>query len=94
MKTNTETYRVLINGDEFYLVSDEVEEHVLKAAEKVDAIIQELSPNESQIDKRKVATLAAVQLASELLHTQNDLAKRKEQEKDLASFVDHTIGSL
>ncbi len=92
MKTNTETYKVLINGDEFHLVSDEAEEHVLKAAEKVDAIVQELSAK--GIDKRKVAILVALQLASDLLHTQSDLAKCKQQEDALVSFVDHTIASL
>ncbi len=89
---NTETYKVLINGDEFHLVSDEAEEHVLKAAEKVDAIVQELSAK--GIDKRRVVILAALQLASELVHTQSDLAKRKQQEDALISLVDYTIASL
>lgn len=94
MKTNTETYKVLINGDEFHLVSDESQAHVLKAAERVDAIVQELSAKVSHIDKRKVAILAALQLASELLYIQDDLAQRKQKEDALALFIDHTVASL
>jgi cell division protein ZapA len=94
MKTNTETYKVLINGDEFNLVSDETEAHVLKAAERVNAIIKELSAGMSHVDKRKVAVLAALQLASELQHAKNDREKRKQQENSLVAYVDHTIASL
>lgn len=94
MKTNTETYKVLINGDEFHLVSDEPQAHVLEAAQRVDAIVQELSEKASHIDKRRVAILAALQLASELLRVQEDLARRKEKENALASFIDNTVASL
>ncbi|EKD49022.1 MAG: hypothetical protein ACD_64C00029G0003 [uncultured bacterium] len=94
MKTNTKAYKVRINGDEFHLVSDEAEAHVLKAAEKVDAIIKELSTGASRIDKRKVAILAALQLASELLHIQEALADHKQKESALALFIDHTVASL
>ena len=94
MKTNTETYKVLINDDEFNLVSDEAQAHVLKSAERVDGIIRELSAKVTHIDKRRLAILAALQLASELLHAQDDLAKRKEKEDALVLFVDHSIASL
>jgi cell division protein ZapA len=94
MKTNTETYKVLINGDELHLVSDESQAHVLKAAERVDAIMQELSAHASRIDKRRVAILAALQLASELLHAQEDLAHRQKKEDALAALIDRTVASL
>lgn len=94
MKTNTETYKVLINGDEFHLVSDESQAHVFKAAETVDAIVQKLSSQASHIDKRRVAILAALQLASELLKTQETLALKQEKENALAALIDHTVASL
>ena len=94
MKTNTETYKVVISGEELHLVSDESREHVLQAAQKVDAIVQQLSQGAGSIDKRRLSILAAVQLASELLHTQKDLESRKQKEDALASLIDRTVASL
>ncbi len=94
MKTNTETYKVLIHEDEYQLVSDEAETHVLKAAERVNEIMKKLASGAEAVNKRKVAVMAAIQLASELLHMQEDRAKREQQEKDLASLVEQSIASL
>jgi len=94
MKTNTETYKVLIHGDEYQLVSDESHEHVLKAAERVDALVRELNAQASHIDKRRVALLAALQLASELVHAQDALSSHQEKEDALVALIDTTVASL
>lgn len=94
MNTNTETYKVLINGDEFHLVSDEAETHVRQAVEKVNAVIKALTAGASHLDKRKVAVLAAVQLASELQQLQNDVAEIRRHESHLVSLVDRALTSL
>lgn len=93
MKTNTNTYKVLINGDEYQLVSDEAEAHVLKSAEKVNEIIEQLSAG-SNANKKMVAIVAALQLASEVLRLQEDKEKRQQHEKDLTALIDRSIASL
>ncbi len=94
MKTNTETYTVLIHEDEYQLVSDEAETHVLRAAEIVDELMKKMSAGAEVGNKRKVAVMAAIQLASELLHMQEDRVKREWQEKELILLVERSIASV
>ena len=91
---NTNSYKVVINNEEYNLVSDEGQARVALVAQVVDKTIQELSAQAPKLDKKKIAVLAALQIASELAHLRNVITEQQEQEMRLASLIDTTLLSL
>lgn len=81
MKTK-KSYKVTIFGDQYTLMSDESEQHVVQAAAIVDAIMKEIAQKSKISDPKKYAVFAALQLASKLTILEsevrsNDLAKER-----------------
>lgn len=84
------TYKLLIFGDHYSIVSDESQAQITKAAAQVDALMKEISAKATHVDEKRIAVLVALQLASKLLvlesnqeHTQGcheRLIDRLEQE--------------
>lgn len=91
---NTKSYKVVISGEEYSLVSDEGEARVAQAAQMVDEIIEQLSSQAAGLDRRKIAVLSALQIASLLLQNQDLIAQQKEQESKLVSLIDDKLLSL
>lgn len=91
---NTKSYKVVINNEEYNLVSDEGEARVAEAAKMVDTIIQQLSKQAPSLDKRKIAVLAALQIASTVLQHQDVIAQRSQLEDNLVSLIDSKLLSL
>ena len=91
---NTKSYKVVIGGEEYNLVSDEGEARIALSAQVVDGAIQALSAQAPKLDKRKIAVLAALQIASELLQTRTFIAEQQEQETRLASLINEKLLSL
>ena len=94
MKNESRSYKVHIFGEEYNLVSDEREEHVIKAASLVDDAMQAIAQNVETIDAKKSAVLAALQMASVSLHTEHELQKHKTAEKDFVTRMLNKIASL
>ena len=98
MNKETKNFKLHIFEDEFYLISDEPENHLNQAAHMVDLIMREIAQGVTHPDKQKVATLAALQLASQLLQSKNVFEKQQdEQQKDeqkLIAYLDKEISSL
>ncbi len=94
MNTNTKSYKVVINGEEYNLVSDEGESRILHAAALVDEVIATLSSQSEYVDKRKIATLAALQLACKYLLSEELLTQQKKQEDDLIAHIEQKLSSL
>lgn len=94
MNTNTKSYKVVINGEEYNLVSDEGESRILQAAALVDEVIATLSSQSEYVDKRKIATLAALQLACKYLLSEELLTQQKKQEDDLIAHIEQKLSSL
>ncbi len=94
MKNESRSYKVYIFGEEYNLVSDEREEHVIKAASLVDDAMQTIAQNVETIDAKKSAVLTALQMASVFLHTEHELQKHKIAEKDFVTRVLNQIASL
>lgn len=61
------TYKLLIFGDHYSIVSDESQAHITKAAAQVDALMKEISAKANHVDEKRIAVLVALQLASKLL---------------------------
>ncbi len=94
MNTNTKSYKVVIDGEKYNLVSDEGEVSVLKAAALVDEIMATLSSQLEHIDKRKIAVLAALQLASKCLNSENLLIQQKEQYDIMHAQIERMLSLL
>ena len=79
MTKQTKQYKITILDNEYSLVSDESEQHVRSTVEYVDSLMQEVLEKSRSADQTKVAVLAALQIASELLHLKEE-KKRNQQE--------------
>jgi len=78
MSAEIKKYKVRIFGELYSITSDEEEEFVLEVVSKVDSLMKEISIRHSMaIDTKKIAVLAAIKMAQELL----EINKEKAQEQ-------------
>ena len=61
------TYKLLIFGDHYSIVSDESQAQLAKSAAQVDALMKEIAAKAAHVDEKRIAVLVALQLASKLL---------------------------
>jgi Cell division protein ZapA. len=94
MKNESISYKVNIAGEEYNLISDEREEHVMQAASLVDSAVQAITQNMVTIDAKKAAILTALQMASTVLHTEQELQKYKIIENDFVTRMLNQMASL
>ena len=82
MSKKTNSYQVDIFGDQYSLASDESAEKVEQVAQLVDSLMKEISTKASLQDKKILAVLAALKVASSLLDLQEkqNLAHKKYDE--------------
>lgn len=71
-------YIVHILGDDYTIISDESENHIMASAKQVDDLMTDIFNKVSSADVKKLAVLAALRIASDLLHSQT-----QKQESDL-----------
>ena len=90
MKTS-KSCKVTILGNEYSLVSNEPEEHVINSADVVDSIMKEIVNGSKITDGRHVATLAALRLASQVLMLEKEIQKRQKNEQFLIDYLDQEI---
>ena len=94
MKTEAKSYKVIIFEEEYNLVSDEQQDHILEAAALVDQMMNELSSHAPRSQKHKLAVLTALQCASKMIQATQSLQKRKKHEKELVNRTEQIISSL
>jgi cell division protein ZapA (FtsZ GTPase activity inhibitor) len=73
-----QTVHVRVFDEQYSLVTDEPSEHLERAAELVDSLMRE-TVQAGFRDKHKVAVLAALQLASKMLHKEFSAQDHKEK---------------
>ncbi len=78
MICDTKKYKVTIFGESYVLVSDEPEGRLSRSTALVDALMQDIAQQSGITDVKKLAVLAALQVASTLArleaHLDDDLA--------------------
>lgn len=87
MKT-AQHYKVTIFGDQYSLVSDESQEHMIKAAQLIDSLMRDVSSKATNADAKKIAVLVSLQIASTLLKLESSAVQDKEKQKQLIEFID------
>lgn len=88
------TYKLLIFGDHYSVVSDESNAQITKAASMVDAMMKEISSKASQVDEKRIAVLVALQMASRLLALESQIENTSERHKELVDRIEHECIAL
>lgn len=91
MNKSMQTYTVRILNDEYALRSDESAEHIQHVARIVDAIMQEIVGNGSGMEVKKQAVLAALSLASKVVHLENQARAFEQRCTHLTHLVDRAL---
>jgi len=77
MEKSMKAYQLEIFGDNYSLVSDESEEHVISAAQLVDKYMKEIADKVTIKNQQRIAVLAAVRIASILLYKEATLEEQR-----------------
>lgn len=88
-----ESYKFMIFGNEYSLVSDEERTRVERAANAVDLLMTELANRSGLTDHKRLAVLAALQLASKVVDLELTLDSFKEQENSLLERIDRFLAT-
>lgn len=88
-----ESYKFMIFGNEYSLVSDEDKMRVERAAQTVDALMIELAKRSGLTDQKKIAVLAALQLASKVVDLELSIDSFNKQEHALIERVDEFLSA-
>lgn len=71
MMQKQRTFKVSIFNDMYSLISDEPEERVFAAIAMVDTLMKELAEKAGSVDSKRLAVLACLKIASQLLEQRN-----------------------
>jgi cell division protein ZapA (FtsZ GTPase activity inhibitor) len=90
MHKKMQNYKVTISDATYSLMTNESEEHVVKAASYVDALLKEVQ-DRSALDEKKVAILVALRLASKVLSLEETLVQQRCKSEQLIQVVDREL---
>jgi cell division protein ZapA (FtsZ GTPase activity inhibitor) len=93
MKREAKSYKVSILGEQYSLVSDEPEGHVMQSALMVDSLLREIAEKSGSADTKKVAVLAALQLASRLVYAQIHIERENLQKEALSLRINQELSN-
>lgn len=91
MIIKAKNYKVTIFGDQYTLASDEAEEHVIKTARLLDILMQEISQASKLTDAKKIAVLAGLRIASQLVTLESEQEAVNLQNKKLIDHIDREL---
>lgn len=94
MTSSAKKYKVTIFGDAYTLVSDESESHVTQSASKLDELMAELARHSGITDTKKLAILAALQIASQAQNFEAQVEQLKIFHQRLDALLSQGIDSL
>lgn len=93
MNTEKKKYKVNIFGDQYMLVSDQSPEHVMKVAATVDSLMNEIAQATSLSDGKRVAVLAALQVADRIATLELAAQNEKERQDALVALIEQECSS-
>ena len=88
MTNEKKRYKVTIFGQEYTLISSEHEEQVREAARLVDETMQEIAGKSVAIDQQKIATLAALHMATSVVQAKVTAARQVQRHQALVASID------
>lgn len=87
-------YKVFIFGDEYSLVSDKPQEHIVQASTLVDSLMKEITEKSKINDQKKVAVLTALRIASKVLDLEQTSQVTVQEQERLADAIDRVLSSV
>jgi len=87
----TKSYKLSIFGDHYTVVSDESEVHLLESAHMVDMIMKDIAQKSRNPDAKKIAVLAALKVASNLLNIERQQEYDKRGYAELMKLIEKEI---
>ncbi len=87
-------YKVSILKENYFLVSDENEEHIIKSIELLNNCLKNIIVQIPAIELRKASVLAALQLASRLLKSLQEIEHFRNYSDQLTNFIDVNTAQL
>lgn len=84
-------YIVHILGEEYTIVSDETESHVMNSAKQVDILMADIFNKIPSASTQKVAVLAALCIASDLLHAQTQRQESDSKIETCIQKIEHAL---
>jgi cell division protein ZapA (FtsZ GTPase activity inhibitor) len=84
-------YKITIFGDQYTLATDESEEHIIQTTRMLDAIMKEIAQASKLQDSKKVAVLAGLRLASQLVALQTEQSAVNAINKKLIDQIDREL---
>jgi cell division protein ZapA len=93
MTKQTKQYKITILDNEYSLVSDESEQHVHSTVEYVNLLMKVVQEKSRLADQTKVAVLAALQIASELLRLQEEKVHNQQEYSVLIDTIEKQLQS-
>lgn len=82
------SYKVCILDEQYALLSDEPQELVHDLAQRVDAIMKEIAQKAPSMSAKKVAVLAALQLAGKLQNLEQQLRQNEQVQNRLSTLLE------
>lgn len=93
MNVETKRYKVTIMRESYSLISDEAEDTISRAARLVDERMALIAEKAQITDEKKVAVLAALQFASELLRLEIERDKQVVKNQALADLIEKVVAA-
>ncbi len=94
MINTKKSYKVTIFGDQYTLVSDDSEQHILHISEMVDSIMKEVAQKTKLSDAKKFAVYAALQLASKLATMETTSKMNMQAQEELLNKIEQELLKL
>jgi len=88
MNIEKKKLRIEIFNDQYSLVSDEREQDVLKASQVVDKLMREIADKSGLHDDKKIAVLAALQIANKIVNLENSLLYYEDKQRELTNIIE------
>lgn len=92
MKTNN--YKLSIFGEHYCVVSDESPDAVQKAALLVDGVIKEISAKAAHVEEKRIAVLAALQMASRIISLESAITENQARQHKLVDRMENECLAL
>ncbi len=93
MKNEKKIYNVHIFDDHYNLVSDESERLVAESASLIDSLMREIAENSTVANPKRVAVLAALRIASDLIRIKGEVKQRSREEEELVEVIDRILAT-
>jgi cell division protein ZapA (FtsZ GTPase activity inhibitor) len=86
-------YTIEILGDQYTIVSDEVEEHIAQTAAYVNRLLQEILSHDASVDHKKAVVLTALRITSNLIHLEHEAQMVQSKGEQLVRTLDNHLCS-